>query len=668
VPFLKGIAMRDRVNISLAAMLGAMMFVAGCGGGGSSPSSAPASSSTPAPAARSNVSLDKNSYPVFPNADAGADPSVPAEQGGKGFKGEGWTTNTDFDLIGDPRAVKGGVLKQAMMTDFPSTLRYYGPNISAWNFMLHSMVYESLLSMNPNTLTYIPSLASHWQISPDKQTFRFRINPNAKWSDGVPVTSEDVIASWKLTVDKGLQDPARTLVYVNFEPPIAESKYIVSVKAKNVNWLNFLYFSSDMFIYPAHVLKNVSGADYIRDWNYKLLPGTGPYIVNDQDVNKGNSIRIHRRKDYWAENDRRNVGTSNFDEVQQLVVRDRNLEFERFKKGDLDYYFVQRAQMWVQELNYPNIKRGLNQKRKIFNNNPNGLQGFAMNTRKEPYNDIRVRRALAHLFNRDLMIQKLIFNEYVPMNSMYPGSVYENPSNEKVMYDPQKAIQLLAEAGWKDRDSAGRLVKGGRPLTIELVYADQASERYFTIYQEDLRKVGITLNLRFITWETLIKLLDDRAFDMSSMAYTGVVFPSPEQELHSSLADVKNTNNITGFKNKRADEIMEAYKKEFDFNARVKLLRELDGIVMGEHHWILEWTAPYQRIVFWNKFGYPKGIVSRTGDYRDMPSLWWIDPDKAQKLDQAQRDQSMQLGEGPSDDKYWLEYSQREGLTDQAPK
>src|SRR5439155_18959128 len=129
-------------------------------------------------------------------------------------------------------------------------------------------------------------------------------------------------------------------------------------------------------------------AAYIRDWNFKMLPSTGPYIVTEQDVNKGNMIKIRRRKDYWAERERRNVGTSNFDEVQQMVVRDRALEFERFKKGDIDYYFVQRASMWVQELNYPNIKRGLNQKRKVFNANPNGLQGFAMNTRKEPYNDI----------------------------------------------------------------------------------------------------------------------------------------------------------------------------------------------------------------------------------------------------------------------------------------
>lgn len=651
--------MRDRVNISLVAVLGAMMCVVGCGGGGSS--SAPSNASNPPAAARSNVSLDKNSYPVFPNADAGADLSVPAEQGGKGFKGEGWQTNTDFDLIGDPRAVKGGVVKQGMMTDFPSTLRYWGPNVTAWNQMLHGLVYETLLGLHPTTLEYMPALATHWQISPDKQTFRFRLNPNARWSDGQPVSSDDVLASWRLITDKTLQDPGHTLIYQNFEPPVVESRYILSVKAKSVNWLNFLYISNDLLIYPAHILKNINGDTYIREWNFKMLPGTGAYIVNEQDVNKGNMIKIRRRKDYWAEQDRRNVGTANFDEIDQIVTRDRALEFERFKKGDLDYYVVQRAQMWVQELDYPNIKRGLNLKRKIFNNNPNGMQGIAMNTRREPFSDIRVRRALGYLFNRDLMIQKLAFNEYVPMNSMYPGSIYENPNNEKVKYDPQKALQLLAEAGWQDRDSAGRLTKGGRPLTFEIIYGDQLSERYFTIFQEDLRRVGITLNLRLVTFETMIKLVDDRAFDMISTAYTGVPFPSPEQELHSSLADQKNTNNLTGFKNKRADEIMDAYKTEFDLNKRVKLLQELDGIFMAEHHWILEWTAPYQRLVLWNKFGYPQGILTRIGDYRDVPSLWWVDPGKNQKLEQALRDPSIQLEQGTIDDKYWLDYEKRSG-------
>jgi len=633
--------------------------LAACGGGGASNQQQPAATAGAPTESRANASTDKNAYPVFPNADAGADPAVPAAQGGKGFTGDGWTTNTTFDLIGDPRAVKGGTLRQATLTDFPSTLRYYGPNITAWNAMLHGMVYESLLGLHPTTLEYIPALASHWQISADKRTFRFRLNPNARWSDGMPVTADDVVASWKLTVDKGLQDPARTLVFSNFEAPVAESKYIVSVKAKTENWQNLLYFSS-MFIYPAHVLKTVDGAAYIRDYNYKMLPGTGPYMVAEQDVTKGQSITIRRRKDYWAERERRSVGTANVDAIQQLIVRDRNLEFEMFKKGDLDYYYVQRAQMWVEELNYPNIKRGVNQKRKIFNHNPRGVQGVAINTRRAPYDDIRVRKALRLLFNRELMVEKMMFNEYLLQDSIYAGSVYENPDNEKIRYNPQQALALLTEAGWNSRDSGGRLVKNGQPLAIEIVYADMASERYFTIFQEDLRKVGITLNLRFVTFETLVKLLDDRSFGMASIAYTGEVFPSPEQNYLSRLADEKNTNNITGFKNARADQVIEAYNKEFDFAKRVVLLKELDKLITSEHNWILEWTAPYERVVYWPKFGQPKGYLTRIGDSRDIPTLWWIDPDQTRRLDTAMKDPAVQLGEGPSDDKYWLQYAQTE--------
>src|SRR6478672_6492433 len=108
--------MTVRLNVCLTVVLGSSLLASACGGGSRPP--APQSSASAPAAAASNVSLDKNSYPVFPNADAGADPAVPAEQGGKGFKGEGWQTNTDFDLIGDPRALKGGVLRDAMLS-FP---------------------------------------------------------------------------------------------------------------------------------------------------------------------------------------------------------------------------------------------------------------------------------------------------------------------------------------------------------------------------------------------------------------------------------------------------------------------------------------------------------------------------------------------------------------------
>ena len=120
------------------------------------------------------------------------------------------------------------------------------------------------------------------------------------------------------------------------------------------------------------------------------------------------------------------------------MVRDRNLEFEMLKRGDLDYFFVNRSQMWVEELNFDKIQNGLLQKRKVWNHSPNSIQGIAFNTRRPPYDDLRVRKALRLLFNRELMVEKLTFNEYQLMDSVYPGTIYKNPQNEKIRYNPSE--------------------------------------------------------------------------------------------------------------------------------------------------------------------------------------------------------------------------------------
>lgn len=641
------------------------LAIAACGGGTSNTQQPQASTSNAPAAGAGNVSTDKNTYPVFPDKDAGADPSVPPEQGGKGFTGEGWDTNTSFDLIGDPHAVKGGVFRQGQ-PDYPATLRYIGPNLSVWNATLHGLVYETLLGLHPTTLEYIPVLATHWQILPDKVTYRFRIDPNARFGDGTPVTADDVIATWKLYTDKTVQDPLRNAMYVKYEQPVAESKYIVRVKSKEPGWTGFYYFTG-LPVYPAHALKGVTGASYIRDFNDKMLPGSGPYAVSPADLDKGNAIHIRRRPNYWAEKYRRNVGANNFDEIRDVTVRDRNLEFEMVKRGDLDYFHVTRAQMWVEELNFDKIQNGVLQKRKVWNHAPQSIQGVAMNTRRPPYDDVRVRKALRHLYNRELMIEKLAFNEYVPLDTTYPGTIYENPNNEKIKFDPQKAVQLLAEAGWKDRNAQGLLVKNGTPLALEMIYYDRVSERYFTIFQEDLRKVGITLNLRYVTPETGYKMVDEQQFGMFSIGWGGGgPFPIPEQFWQSDQADVKASGNITGFKNPRVDELIKAYNLEFDVKKRGTLLRELDGIVAAQHHYILEWYAPYERFVYWNRFGQPTGLITRIGDYRDPVAMWWLDPQKNAALEAALRDPSKKLPVGQSDDRYWLEFDKVE--EQQTPK
>ena len=652
-------------NIRALAIAAAVVF-AGCGEDRAAAPVDRAGGEYVASTTGRSAATDKSAYPVFPDADRGADPAVPAEQGGRGFTGEGWETNTGFDLIGDPRAVKGGVLREHQL-DFPANLRIAGPESNtALNYMIQPMVWETLLTLHPESLEWIPALATHWQISADRRTFRYRLNPNARFSDGQPVTAADVVASWDFLMDDGLQDPSARLTYGKFERPVADSKYIVRVRSRDPNWRNFLYFSGSMYILPAHVLKSVSGADYLKTYNYKLLPGSGPYTIGDADIVKGQSVTIRRRSDYWAADHRRNVGLNNFDQVREIVVRDENLAFEMFKKGDLDYYPVNISRQWVEALNFDRVQRGLIQKRKVFNDQPNGIQGFAFNTRRAPWNDVRVRQALAHLLNREVLIEKLFYGEYVPQHSYYPGGIYENPDNPEVPYDPQRALALLAAAGWNSRDAQGRLVKEGRPLTIELLYSSQSSEPYLTVYQEDLRRVGIGLNLRLVTPETQFQLVMQRRFDLASLAWGGLLFPNPETSFHSKLAGVENNNNVTGVANPRIDALLERYDREFDQQERVAIIREIDGMLAREHHYILHWTAPFERVAYWNKFGHPDTYLTRIGDHRDIVTLWWADPQKAQELARAQRDGDLALAVGPTELRPWAQLA-RQDFRVQAP-
>jgi microcin C transport system substrate-binding protein len=656
-----------RVVAKSALIAGVLSLSVACGGGGGPEANRGGTTPASEGAPDANVNTDKNAYPVFPNADSGADPAVSAEQGGKGFTGEGWETNTDFDLIGDPRAVKGGVFKNVML-EFPGTMRIYGPETTAFNYEVQTMVYESLLGLHPTTLTYAPALATHWQISPDRLTYRFRLDPNARFSTGQPVTADDVVASWKFVMDKGLQESQLQAMLGKFETPVAESKYIVRAKSTELRWINFYNLVSFMPVFPADSLKGLDGARYLKEYNFKLLPGSGPYVVRDEDVVKGQSISIRRRSDYWGEKQRRSVGTGNFDEVRYVVVRDQKLAFEQFKKGDLDFYYVNISREWVEEMNFDRVQRGLIQKRKIFTDAPSNIQGIAFNFRRPPYDDVRVRKALTLLLNRNLLIERLFFNEYVPLNTYFPGGVYTNPNNPKNEYNPQEALKLLAEAGWTSRDAQGRLVRNGQPFVVEYLYADKGSERWLTIYQDDLRKVGITFNLRLVSYETMLQLQGERKFDLVAIGWVQGTFPDPEALYRSTFADVPQSFNVTGFKDKRADAILDSYYPEFDQQKRVQLIRELDGILANTYLYILEWDAPFTRIGYWNKFGHPDSYFTRIGNYRDMVALWWIDPQKEAQIKRAMADASVTMPAGQTEVRYWEDYAKKGGVAFEPPK
>jgi microcin C transport system substrate-binding protein len=578
---------------------------------------------------------------------------TPPELGGPGFQGDEWENNKDAKSFGDPNAVKGGALR-VRIPSFPLTLRGVGKDTSSRiNSVLQGLLYETLLKLHPTTLEYIPSLATHWQILRDQKTFRFRLNPNARWADGAPVTTEDVVASWHLRVDIGIESPDTNKLYQKLEKPVAESKYIVHVTSKELNWQLFFHFAANMHIYPAHVLKNLDGKAYLQKYNKTPLPGSGPYELLASSLEAGRKIVLSRRNNYWANKGKFIARLYNLDRIELIAEPNSDRAFESFKKGETDVFAVYVSRQWIKELEFPGVKRGLIQKRKVFNKAPQGFSGLAFNLRHPPLDDIRVRESLVYLFHREKLIADFFLNEYMPLDSYFSGSVYANPNSPRYRYNPQKALELLKEAGWVNKTKEGWLTKDGKILELVLL-CPPTLESFLKIYQEDLKKAGIKLVIESKVPDILQPIMRQQ-FQMGLLSWTGDHFPDPETMWDSSMADKLHSFNICGVKLSTVDKICQAYRRMFLQRQRMDALRKIDYLLMKHHPYALGWGKNYERIAYWNKFGYPEGHLTKTGDFWDILSLWWRDEAKEKKLQEALSNEKMQLPIGITEQKYWLE-------------
>jgi len=589
--------------------------------------------------------------------DAGAgDPSVPAELGGPGFTGAGWETRTHAPALGSPDAVRGGRAR-LYLPDWPPTLRQAGENWNtSFNYMAGALCYESLLGLDAFTLEPMPALATHWWVSEDKTTYRFRLNPRARFSNGEEVTADDVVASWRLRMDPGLRDPSSLMTYGKLHEPTAISKYIVEVRVKEESWRNFLYFSG-MTIFPASAISGLTGEEYLDRYQFDYVPGSGPYIIHPDDIVDGRSITITRRDDYWDEDNPARRGMFNIERYEYDVVKDPRLAFEKIKKGELDIYEVGKAQWWVEEVpTIDAVNRGLLQPRKFWNDRPIGTSGIAINMTAPPLDELHVRRALQHLYNRELMIEKLFYGEYSPLESYYQGGVYQNPDNPPRPYDPRRAVELLEGAGWTETNPAGYRIRDGRELRFKLIYPNPLIEPSLTLFQEDAKAAGIAIDLQLLTPAAAWKTLQQKEYELMSMGWGALVFPNPETSFSSRLADAKGNNNVTGFANRRVDELCAEYDTEYDVKRRIEIIREIDGLVYAEQPYVLGWYLAPVRLLYSNKFRMPPWGIGPLADGSDGHFLWWIDPERERLVEEARRDTSRSLPLLPVEDHYWEEW------------
>jgi microcin C transport system substrate-binding protein len=529
-----------------------------------------------------------------------------------------------------PRAVRGGRIVVAAGS-VPRSLNPLLDN-NVFSSRVFGFMYESLLGMDDATGEYAPGLASRWTVSADGRAFTFTIDPEARWSDGRPVTAADV----KWTFD-AIMDPAHltgphkvALQTFTATAPEVLAPDRIRFTAGEVHWRN-LGAAGGFPVLPSHVF---AGRDF-NALNFDFPVVSGPYRLGAMKENV--SLQMARRPDWWADAKPWNWHLLNFDVVEYRFFSDPENAWDAFRKGLFDYYPVYTARIWVQETHGERFDRNWIVKRAIRNQAPVGFQGFAMNLRRKPYDDVRVRQALAHLLDRETLNATMMYGQYF-LHRSYFEDLYDaqrpcpNPFFE---FNPAKARTLLAEAGWKPDPATGMLAKDGQPLVVKFLSNGGTSDKFLARYRGDLAAAGVGLAIEHKDWAAWARDMDAYDFDMTWAAWSAGLRKDPEGMWASAQASAEGGNNITGFADPRVDDLIERQKTIFSLAERNDVCREIDGIVAEAVPYILLWNTDATRMLWWNKFGVPEGVLSKYGSFDDALLYWWYDADAAEALQDA---------------------------------
>ncbi len=544
------------------------------------------------------------------------------------------------DPLVSARAVPGGAIS-TFVGQYPESFNYYLAN-NTFCSALFSLMYETLLDIDPITADYRPGLARAWRISDDKRTFTFTLDERARWSDGTPITTADVRWTFDaIMAPTNLTGPHKVALE-RFAPPEVVDLHTIKFTAREVHWEN-LIAAGQFHILPRHVFEKQD----FNTINFAFPVVAGPYRL--EAIKEGISATLARRADWWRRDHLSTRNTFNFDTIVFRFYGEPDNAFEALKKGDIDMYPVHTSRLWVQETQSHRFVRNWIVRQRVQNYEPIGFQGFAMNMRRPPYDDVRIRKALAHLLNREKMNRQVMYNQYF-MHRSYYEDLYtpENPcTNTLVTYDRAAAIDLLHDAGWAANPATGFLEKDGRRFTLNFLTRSSTTDQFLQIYNEDLKAVGIELNIDRKDWAAWSKDMDEYNYDVTWAAWSAGLFRNPQSMWASAEADRKGGNNITGFKDPAVDALIEKQKTIFDIRARNAILRDIDGRITAQCPYVLLWNLNYTRILYWNKFGVPPTLLSKYGDSDAALQYWWFDEDSAAELRDAM-DEDAQLPPRPT--------------------
>ena len=520
------------------------------------------------------------------------------------------------DPVASPLARKGGTVRFNGGQP-PKSYNAYVDN-NSYTMMTFELMYENLLSTDTETMEFCPGLARQWAISEDGREYTFVIDERAKWSDGRPVTAADVKWTFDAVMDPKSDTGPWKSTLGSFESPRVVDSHTVVIRKKGDSqktWRDLLHCGF-FPVLPSHAFRG-------RPFNSVSvvgMPTSGPYRLVRVDEQVESEFR--RNPGWWRAGFPSARGVCNFNRIVLRYFAGAENAFEAFKKRSIDVYPVYSARIMSEGTKGEPFARNWIVKRSVWNREPVGFQGFAMNMRRPPFDKLEVRQAMAKLVDRETMNRTMMNNAYFLLSSYYTDLYDEaHPcANVQWTYDVEGAKRLLAKAGYA----------GGFSFTF--LSRSSSEDKFLALFDHSLRECGITMKIVRKDFASWMRDMDSFSFDMTWAAWGASVFRNPEVQWHSAEGRRPGGNNVTGLDIPEVDRIIEQEKSMATFAERADAYRRIDKLVTDAVPYVLLWHTAEHRLLYWNKFGMPGKPLGIYGNESAILSYWWHDADRAEEL------------------------------------
>ncbi len=543
-----------------------------------------------------------------------------------------WETNDSDPTYADPNAKPGGTLRKFVLT-FPMTVRTVGPdsNNSFRNNILDNT--WALVGTHPNTRNTIPLLATHWSVGKDMKSMYFKINPQAKWSDGKPITADDFVFALEFMRSKNINAPWYNDFYSTEISKVEKyDTHTIGVFSPKKKPREQLILYLGIAPRPKHFYGGKVPKNYTRAFNWKPEPTTGPYYL--KTVKKGKSMTLVKIKDWWAKDMRFIKGRFNPDKIIIKVIRNNQVAFEHFKKGNLDTYNLLSSENWFQKGDGKEYRKGYIEKTSFYTDSPRSNRGFYMNSDYELFKTKPLREAFSHALDIDLAIKKVFRSDVARLEHIYTGyGDYENKSIKARRFDIGKVKSIMAKEGWT-RGGDGIWKKGNKRFSVKLTYGYPAYTDYLAFIKEQAKKAGVEIELDLLDGATSFKKIQEKKHQVSFSAWGVKMLPSPWESYHSDNAHKTQTNNISNTDDKELDALIDKYRKSVDRKEMVQLSRKIAQKVHDYAAFVPAHYFPFVRGAHWRWVRFPKkaGTNLSIQEFDDVThaeygGLMWIDED-----------------------------------------